>query len=87
MPSSTTPTSPSGAPGSTIRWHCRRAAGALRLWLGFAGKQLVSATADVRLADVRLQLRPDLPELDLISWKAASPGAASMAASKPNSST
>jgi len=40
--------------------------GALRLWLGFAGKQLVSATADVRLADVRLQLRPDLPELDLL---------------------
>ncbi len=40
--------------------------GALRLWLGFANKQLASATADVRLADVRLQLRPDLPELDLV---------------------
>jgi uncharacterized protein YhdP len=40
--------------------------GALRLWLGLANKQLISATADVRLADVRLQLRPDLPELDLI---------------------
>ena len=40
--------------------------GALRLWLGFADKQLSSATADVRLADVRLQLRPDLPELDLV---------------------
>jgi uncharacterized protein (TIGR02099 family) len=40
--------------------------GALRLWLGFANKELVSATADVRLADVRLQLRPDLPELDLL---------------------
>lgn len=40
--------------------------GALRLWLGFANKQLISTTADVRLADVRLQLRPDLPELDLI---------------------
>lgn len=40
--------------------------GALRLWLGFAGKQLASATADVRLADVRLQLRPNLPELDLV---------------------
>ena len=40
--------------------------GALRLWLGFAGKQLVSATADVRLADLRLQLRPDLAELDLV---------------------
>ncbi len=40
--------------------------GALRLWLGFADKQLTSATADVRLADLRLQLRPDLPELDLL---------------------
>ena len=39
--------------------------GALRLWLGFANKKLVSTTADVRLADVRLQLRADLPELDL----------------------
>ncbi|MFA4969220.1 MAG: YhdP family protein [Sulfuritalea sp.] len=40
--------------------------GALRLWLGFADRQLSSATADVRLADLRLQLRPDLPELDLL---------------------
>jgi len=40
--------------------------GALRLWLGFTGRQLSSATADVRLADLRLQLRPDLPELDLV---------------------
>ena len=40
--------------------------GALRLWLGFANRQLLSATADVRLADVRLQLRPDLPELNLL---------------------
>ncbi len=40
--------------------------GALRLWLGFANKQLISTTADVRLAGVRLQLRPDLPELDLL---------------------
>lgn len=40
--------------------------GALRLWLGFARKQLVAVTADVRLADVRLQLRPNLPELDLL---------------------
>ena len=39
--------------------------GALRLWLGFADKRLISTTADVRLADLRLQLRPDLPELDL----------------------
>ena len=40
--------------------------GALRIWLGFAGKQLQTATADVRLADVRLQLRRDLPELDMV---------------------
>lgn len=40
--------------------------GALRLWLNFAYAQLTAATADVRLADVRLQLRPDLPELDLL---------------------
>jgi len=40
--------------------------GAVRLWLGFAEKQLQTATADVRLADVRLQLRRDLPELDLV---------------------
>lgn len=40
--------------------------GALRLWMGFANKQLLTSTADVRLADVRLQLRHDLPELDLV---------------------
>jgi len=40
--------------------------GALRLWLDFANAQLTAATADVRLADMRLQLRPDLPELDLL---------------------
>ena len=40
--------------------------GALRLWLGFADKQLQTTTADVRLADVRLQLRRDLPELDMV---------------------
>jgi uncharacterized protein YhdP len=58
--------------------------GALRLWLGFAGKQPVSATADVRLADVRLQLRPDLPELDLVLLEGRLPGAAWTMASKPN---
>ena len=39
--------------------------GALRLWLGFDRKQLTSATADVKLANVRLKLQKDLPELDL----------------------
>jgi uncharacterized protein (TIGR02099 family) len=41
--------------------------GALRLWLGIDQKRLTSATADVRLADVRLQLRPELPQLDLLT--------------------
>lgn len=40
--------------------------GALRLWLNFAQAQLTAITADVRLVDVRLQLRPNLPELDLL---------------------
>lgn len=40
--------------------------GALRLWLGAAQGQLKAVTADVRLANVRLRLRPDLPELDLL---------------------
>lgn len=40
--------------------------GALRLWVGFADGRLLSTTADVRLADVRLRLRKDLPELDLL---------------------
>ena len=40
--------------------------GALRLWLNFAQAQITAITADMRLADVRLQLRSDLPELDLL---------------------
>lgn len=40
--------------------------GALRLWLDFSRQRITAATADVRLASVRLQLRPDLPELDLL---------------------
>jgi uncharacterized protein (TIGR02099 family) len=39
--------------------------GALRLWLGFAAKQLNSVTADVRLADVQMRLARDLPMLEL----------------------
>jgi uncharacterized protein (TIGR02099 family) len=39
--------------------------GGLQLWLRVANQQLQSATADVMLADVRLQLRPDLPEMAL----------------------
>jgi uncharacterized protein YhdP len=41
--------------------------GAVKLWLGFDQKRLISANADVRLAEVKLRLRPDLPELDLTS--------------------
>ena len=40
--------------------------GAVKLWLGFDQKRLISANADVRLSDVKLRMRPDLPELDLI---------------------
>ena len=39
--------------------------GGLQLWLRFGNRQLQSATADVLLSDVRLQLRPDLPEMAL----------------------
>lgn len=43
-----------------------RGQGAVRLWLGFDQKQLSSATADVKLANVRLRLQKDLAELDLV---------------------
>ena len=39
--------------------------GALRLWLGFAAKQLTSLSADVRLANVQMRLAKDLPLLEL----------------------
>lgn len=39
--------------------------GGLRLWLDFARRQVTAVTADVRLADLRLQLAADLPELAL----------------------
>ncbi|MBL8490252.1 MAG: TIGR02099 family protein, partial [Rhodocyclaceae bacterium] len=39
--------------------------GGLRLWLGFARKELTSITADLALADVHLRLRPDLPMMEL----------------------
>lgn len=40
--------------------------GALRLWLGVDQGQLVSASGDVALRDVRLRLVNDLPELHLV---------------------
>lgn len=50
-------------------------AGALRMWLGFREQRVVEATADVRLAGVRVRLAPDVPELELaalsgrVGWK------------------
>lgn len=42
-----------------------RGQGALRLWLGVERGQIESLTADVRIDDLRIRLRKDLPELDL----------------------
>ncbi|HZV53304.1 MAG TPA: YhdP family protein [Rhodocyclaceae bacterium] len=42
-----------------------RGSGGLRLWLGFANKQVTGVTADVRLADTALRLAPDLPMLTM----------------------
>jgi len=53
----------------------QRGAGALRLWLDFDAETLAQAIADVRLANVRTRLAPELQELDLsalngrVSWK------------------
>ena len=44
-----------------------RGSGGMRLWLGFAQRQVTSFTADIALADVALRLAPDLPLLDLQS--------------------
>jgi len=57
-----------------------RGAGALRAWLTFSQQQLTGAIADVRLANVRTRLAPDLPELDLtelsgrLGWKWSATG-------------
>ena len=39
--------------------------GGIRLWLGFAQKQLTAATADIALANVKLRLSQELPVLEL----------------------
>jgi len=44
-----------------------RGSGGMRLWLGFAKKQVTSFTADIALANVELRLAHDLPLLDLQS--------------------
>ncbi len=57
-----------------------RGAGAVRAWLSFNLHQLVDVIADVKLANVRTRLAPDLPELDLadlagrIGWKQSDAG-------------
>jgi uncharacterized protein (TIGR02099 family) len=45
----------------------QRGRGGLRLWLGFADKQLEQATADVALGNVDARLAPDLPLLEMRS--------------------
>jgi len=45
----------------------RHGQGGLRLWLGFAGKQLEEATADVALAGISARLAPELPPLEMRS--------------------
>ena len=40
--------------------------GGMRLWLGFAKKQLTEVTADIALANAKVRLAPDLPLLDLL---------------------
>lgn len=44
-----------------------RGSGGIRVWLGFAQKQLTGFTADIALADVALRLAKDLPLLELSS--------------------
>lgn len=46
-----------------LEWS--RGRGDVRLWLNFAERTFSSLTAELRLADVALKLRPDLPELVL----------------------
>ena len=43
----------------------RAGRGGVRLWLGFSGKRLTEATADVALAQFAARLAPDLPLLEL----------------------
>jgi uncharacterized protein (TIGR02099 family) len=57
-----------------------KGAGALRMWATFRENRLTDAIADVRLADVRMRLAQDLPELDLVTlsgrvgWKRSTAG-------------
>jgi len=57
-----------------------RGVGALRMWTTFRENQLIDVVADVQLADVRMRLADELPELDLITlsgrigWKTIAAG-------------
>ena len=57
-----------------------RGFGALRMWAGLEGTELKKLTADMKLADVRARLAPDLPDLILrrvagrIGWGKAGSG-------------
>lgn len=57
-----------------------RGSGAVRAWLSYSRHQLVDAVADIKLANVRTRLAPDLHELDLadldgrIGWKQSDTG-------------
>ena len=43
-----------------------RGVGALRMWAGIDGADMKKLTVDMRLRNVKAQLAPDLPELNLI---------------------
>jgi uncharacterized protein (TIGR02099 family) len=53
------------APWLDLPLEWTRGRGGLRLWLDFRNLAATGFTADLRLADVAVRLRPGLPELDL----------------------
>lgn len=65
-----------------IDWpfQVERGSGGVRAWLVVANKQLRGVTADVRLNDVLVRLKPELPQLDMqyvsgrLSWLDLNPG-------------
>lgn len=54
------------APWFDAPFQLSRGKGGLRLWLGFENRLPTALTADLRLDDVAVRLRSDLPELDLL---------------------
>jgi len=53
------------APWIDLPLEWTRGRGGLRVWLEFARREPLALTAELRLADVAVRLRPDLPALDL----------------------